>query len=83
MWGKAVLLATYLLDKIPCKEKKIVFMNYGWEENHPISTYECGGCLSVLTPKVQNIGPKTVVCISLDMLITVVLIISLYVIQKR
>ncbi|GJS63272.1 hypothetical protein Tco_0677836 [Tanacetum coccineum] len=23
MWGKAIISATYLLDKIPCKEKKI------------------------------------------------------------
>ena len=57
-------------------------MNYGWYENHPISTYECGGCLSVLTPKIQNIGSKTVDCIILDMPITVVPIIYLYAIQK-
>ncbi|GKA74031.1 hypothetical protein Tco_0780333 [Tanacetum coccineum] len=28
MWGKASISATYLLDKIPCKENKIVLMNY-------------------------------------------------------
>ncbi|GKA46303.1 putative reverse transcriptase domain-containing protein [Tanacetum coccineum] len=33
MWGKAIISAAYLLDKIPCKENKIVLMNYGREEN--------------------------------------------------
>ncbi|GKC30418.1 hypothetical protein Tco_1037712 [Tanacetum coccineum] len=28
MWGKASILATYLLDKILCKENKTVLMNY-------------------------------------------------------
>ncbi|GJW66152.1 reverse transcriptase domain-containing protein [Tanacetum coccineum] len=36
MWGKAIISATYLLDKIPCKENKIVLMNYGWEEDYLI-----------------------------------------------
>nr|GEV31245.1 zinc finger, CCHC-type [Tanacetum cinerariifolium] len=29
MWRKAIISATYLLDKIPCKENKIVLMDYG------------------------------------------------------
>nr|GEV62670.1 RNA-directed DNA polymerase, eukaryota [Tanacetum cinerariifolium] len=33
---KVIILATYLLDKIPCKENKIVLMNYGWEEDYLI-----------------------------------------------
>ncbi|GKB56786.1 hypothetical protein Tco_0912972 [Tanacetum coccineum] len=34
MWGKAIISATYLLDKIPYKENNIVLMNYGWEEDY-------------------------------------------------
>nr|GEY70501.1 phospholipase D beta 1-like [Tanacetum cinerariifolium] len=34
--GKAIISATYLLDKIHCKENKIVLMNYGWEEDYLI-----------------------------------------------
>ncbi|GJR77135.1 hypothetical protein Tco_0089500 [Tanacetum coccineum] len=54
MWGKAIISATYLLDKIPCKENKIVLMNYGRKEDYLISIYKCGGYLakiSVLNPK--------------------------------
>ncbi|GJY79479.1 hypothetical protein Tco_0485280 [Tanacetum coccineum] len=36
MWGKAIISATYLLDKIHCKENKIVLMNYGLEEDYLI-----------------------------------------------
>nr|GEW41140.1 hypothetical protein [Tanacetum cinerariifolium] len=36
MWRKAIISATYLLDKIPCKENKIVLMNYGCEEDYLI-----------------------------------------------
>ncbi|GJZ45602.1 calcineurin B-like protein 4 [Tanacetum coccineum] len=36
MWGKAIISATYLLDKIPCKENKIVLMNYGRKEDYLI-----------------------------------------------
>nr|GEW53474.1 hypothetical protein [Tanacetum cinerariifolium] len=54
MWGKAIISATYLLDKIHCKKNKIVLMNYGWEEDYLISIYKCGGYLtkiSILNPK--------------------------------
>ena len=43
MWGEAILSANYLLNKIPRKEKEETPMNCGWEENHLINTYECGG----------------------------------------
>ncbi|GJT90955.1 hypothetical protein Tco_1079800 [Tanacetum coccineum] len=36
MWGKAIISATYLLDKISCKENKIVLMNYGRKEDYLI-----------------------------------------------
>ncbi|GJS11595.1 hypothetical protein Tco_0368391 [Tanacetum coccineum] len=36
MWGKAIISATYLLDKIHCKENKIVLMNYGRKEDYLI-----------------------------------------------
>ncbi|GJV64344.1 pol polyprotein [Tanacetum coccineum] len=36
MWGKTIISATYLLDKIPCKENKIVLMNYGRKEDYLI-----------------------------------------------
>ena len=41
-------------------------MSCGKEDNLPINTYECGGCLAkvvVPTPKKVKIGPKTVDCI--------------------
>ncbi|GJS80630.1 hypothetical protein Tco_0730511 [Tanacetum coccineum] len=34
MWGKVIISATSLLDKIHCKENKIVLMNYRWEEDY-------------------------------------------------
>ncbi|GJR53547.1 retrovirus-related pol polyprotein from transposon TNT 1-94 [Tanacetum coccineum] len=37
IWGKAIISATSLLDKIPCKENKIVLMNYGQKEDYLIS----------------------------------------------
>ncbi|GKC43091.1 hypothetical protein Tco_1060813, partial [Tanacetum coccineum] len=36
IWGKAIISTTYLLDKIPCKENKIVLLNYEWEEDYLI-----------------------------------------------
>ncbi|GKF07094.1 retrotransposon protein, putative, ty1-copia subclass [Tanacetum coccineum] len=36
MWEKAIIPATYFLDKIPCKENKIVLMNYGRKEDYLI-----------------------------------------------
>ncbi|GJZ54514.1 pol polyprotein [Tanacetum coccineum] len=41
--GEAILTATYLLNKMPRKKKMRPLMNCEWEENHHISTYECGG----------------------------------------
>ncbi|GJZ87034.1 hypothetical protein Tco_0658644 [Tanacetum coccineum] len=38
MWGKVIISATYLLDKIPCKENKIVLMNYGRKEDYLITS---------------------------------------------
>ncbi|GJR46766.1 retrotransposon protein, putative, ty1-copia subclass [Tanacetum coccineum] len=37
MWEKAIISATYLLDKITCKENKIVLMKYGQKEDYLIS----------------------------------------------
>ncbi|GJW62181.1 reverse transcriptase domain-containing protein, partial [Tanacetum coccineum] len=36
MWGKAIISLSYHLDKIPCKENKIVLMKYGSEEDYLI-----------------------------------------------
>nr|GEY05209.1 retrovirus-related Pol polyprotein from transposon TNT 1-94 [Tanacetum cinerariifolium] len=54
IWGKAIISVTYLLDKIYCKENKIVLMNYGRKEDYFISSYKYGGYLAkifVLNPK--------------------------------
>ncbi|GKC35134.1 retrotransposon protein, putative, ty1-copia subclass [Tanacetum coccineum] len=45
IWGKAIISLSHLLDKIPCKENKIVLMKYGSEEDYLISVYKCGGYL--------------------------------------
>ncbi|GJT61818.1 retrovirus-related pol polyprotein from transposon TNT 1-94 [Tanacetum coccineum] len=37
MWGKSIISFSYLLDKIHCKENKIVLMKYGSEEDYLIS----------------------------------------------
>nr|GEY91440.1 hypothetical protein [Tanacetum cinerariifolium] len=47
IWGKAFISATYLLDKIPCKENKIVLMNYGWEENYLIMVFMVSLCMKL------------------------------------
>ncbi|GJZ30257.1 hypothetical protein Tco_0575304 [Tanacetum coccineum] len=36
IWGKAIISLSYLLDKIPCKENKIVLIKYGSEEDYLI-----------------------------------------------
>ncbi|GKB39474.1 zinc finger, CCHC-type containing protein [Tanacetum coccineum] len=47
IWGEAILTATYLLNKIPRKEKEETpyeFMD--GKKNNPINTYELWGCLA-------------------------------------
>ncbi|GJU23468.1 retrovirus-related pol polyprotein from transposon TNT 1-94 [Tanacetum coccineum] len=43
MWGEAILMATYLLNKIPHKEKEETPYELWMGKTHHISTYECGG----------------------------------------
>ncbi|GJV63859.1 retrovirus-related pol polyprotein from transposon TNT 1-94 [Tanacetum coccineum] len=66
MWGEAILTATYLLNKIPCKEKEETPYEL-WMGRKPSYQYlRVWGCLAkvvVPTPKAQKIGPKSVDCI--------------------
>ncbi|GJX23326.1 retrovirus-related pol polyprotein from transposon TNT 1-94 [Tanacetum coccineum] len=66
MWGEAILTATYLLNKIPRKEKEETPYKL-WMERKPSYQYlRVWGCLAkvvALTPKAQKIGPKSVDCI--------------------
>ncbi|GJT78341.1 retrovirus-related pol polyprotein from transposon TNT 1-94 [Tanacetum coccineum] len=66
MWGEAILTATYLLNKIPRKEKEVTPYEL-WMGRKPSDKYlRVWGCLAkvaVPTPKAQKIGPKSVDCI--------------------
>ncbi|GJR78406.1 retrovirus-related pol polyprotein from transposon TNT 1-94 [Tanacetum coccineum] len=66
MWGEAILTATYLLNKIPRKEKEETPYEL-WMRRKPSYQYlRVWGCLAkvdVPTPKAQKIGPKSVDCI--------------------
>ncbi|GJV23603.1 retrovirus-related pol polyprotein from transposon TNT 1-94 [Tanacetum coccineum] len=66
MWGEAILMATYLLNKIPRKEKEETPYE-PWMGRKPSYQYlRVWGCLAkvtVPTPKAQKIGPKSVDCI--------------------
>ncbi|GJX07078.1 retrovirus-related pol polyprotein from transposon TNT 1-94, partial [Tanacetum coccineum] len=66
MWGEAILTATYLLNKIPRKEKEETPYEL-WMGRKPSYQYlQVWGCLAkvaVPTPKAQKIGPKSVNCI--------------------
>nr|GEU47561.1 retrotransposon protein, putative, Ty1-copia subclass [Tanacetum cinerariifolium] len=66
MWGKAILTATYLLNKIPRKEKEETPCEL-WMGQKPSYLYlRVWGCLAkvaVPTPKAQKIGHKYVDCI--------------------
>ncbi|GJT40096.1 retrotransposon protein, putative, ty1-copia subclass [Tanacetum coccineum] len=66
MWGEAILTATYLLNKIPRKEKEETPYEL-WMGRKPSYQYlRVWGCLAkvvVPTPKAQKIGPKSVDCI--------------------
>ncbi|GJX42164.1 retrotransposon protein, putative, ty1-copia subclass [Tanacetum coccineum] len=68
MWGEAILTATYLLNKIPRKEKEETPYELWIVEEKPYLSIltMCAGCLAkvaVPTPKAQKIGPKSVDCI--------------------
>ncbi|GKA49062.1 retrovirus-related pol polyprotein from transposon TNT 1-94, partial [Tanacetum coccineum] len=66
MWGEAILTATYLLNKVPRKEKEETPYEL-WMGIKPSYQYlRVWGCLAkvaVPTPKAQKIGPKSVDCI--------------------
>ncbi|GJX45722.1 retrovirus-related pol polyprotein from transposon TNT 1-94 [Tanacetum coccineum] len=66
MCGEAILTATYLLNKIPRKEKEETPYEL-WMGRKPSYQYlRVWGCLAkvvVPTPKAQKIGPKSVDCI--------------------
>ncbi|GJW81726.1 retrovirus-related pol polyprotein from transposon TNT 1-94 [Tanacetum coccineum] len=66
MWGEAILTATYLLNKIPRKEKEETPYEL-WMGRKPSYQYlRVWGYLAkvvVPTPKAQKIGPKSVDCI--------------------
>ncbi|GKC55059.1 retrotransposon protein, putative, ty1-copia subclass [Tanacetum coccineum] len=66
MWGEAILTATYLLNKIPHKEKEETPYEL-WMRQKPSYQYlRVWGCLAkvaVPIPKAQKIRPKSVDCI--------------------
>ncbi|GJR97833.1 retrovirus-related pol polyprotein from transposon TNT 1-94 [Tanacetum coccineum] len=66
MWGKVILTATYLLNKIPRKKKEKTPYEL-WMGQKPSYQYlRVWGCLAkvaVPTPKAQKIRPKSVDCI--------------------
>ncbi|GKA04855.1 retrotransposon protein, putative, ty1-copia subclass [Tanacetum coccineum] len=66
MWGEAILTATYLLNKIPRKDKEETPYEL-WMGRKPSYQYlRVWGCLAkvaVPAPKAQKIGPKSVDCI--------------------
>ncbi|GJY08243.1 retrovirus-related pol polyprotein from transposon TNT 1-94 [Tanacetum coccineum] len=66
LWGEAILTATYLLNKIPRKEKEKTPYEL-WMGRKPSYQYlRVWGCLAkvaVPTPKAQKIGPKSMDCI--------------------
>ncbi|GJY99940.1 retrotransposon protein, putative, ty1-copia subclass [Tanacetum coccineum] len=66
MWGEAILTATYLLNKIPRKEKEETPYEL-WMGRKPSYQYlRVWGCLAMVavpTPKAQKIGLKYVDCI--------------------
>ncbi|GJS19546.1 zinc finger, CCHC-type containing protein [Tanacetum coccineum] len=66
MWGEAILMATYLLNKIPRKDKEETPYEL-WMGRKPSYQYlRVWGCLAkvaVPAPKAQKIGPKSVDCI--------------------
>ncbi|GKA52314.1 retrovirus-related pol polyprotein from transposon TNT 1-94, partial [Tanacetum coccineum] len=66
MWEEAILTATYLLNKIPRKEKEETLYEL-WMGRKPSYQYlRVWGCLAkvdVPTPKAQKIGPESVDCI--------------------
>ncbi|GJW82155.1 retrovirus-related pol polyprotein from transposon TNT 1-94 [Tanacetum coccineum] len=65
-WGEAILSTTYLLNKIPHKEKEETPYEL-WMGRKPSYKYlRVWGCLAkveILTPKAQKIRPKTVDCV--------------------
>ncbi|KAL6312007.1 hypothetical protein AAG906_017660 [Vitis piasezkii] len=66
MWGEAILIANYLLNKVP--KKKAEKTSYElWKGRKPSYTYlRMWGCLAkvaVPPPKKVKIGPKTIDCI--------------------
>ncbi|GJT55530.1 zinc finger, CCHC-type containing protein [Tanacetum coccineum] len=71
MWGEAILMATYLLNKIPRKEKEETPYEL-WMGRKPSYQYlRVWGCLAkvaVPPPKAQKIGPKSVDCIFIGLL---------------
>nr|GEW44216.1 retrotransposon protein, putative, Ty1-copia subclass [Tanacetum cinerariifolium] len=84
IWGEAILMATYVLNKIPHKEKEETLYEL-WMGRKPSYQYlRVWGCLAnvaVPTPKAQKNGPKSMDCIFIGY--TVVLIVSLCMNQKN
>nr|GEW99844.1 retrovirus-related Pol polyprotein from transposon TNT 1-94 [Tanacetum cinerariifolium] len=66
MWGEAILMATYLLNKIPRKDKEETPYEL-WMGRKPSYQYlRVWGCLAkvaVPAPKAQKIGPNSIDCI--------------------
>ncbi|GJY76412.1 retrotransposon protein, putative, ty1-copia subclass [Tanacetum coccineum] len=63
MWGESILTATYLLNKIPLKEKEETPYELWMGRKPSYESLRVWGCLAkvaVPTPKAQKIGPKSV-----------------------
>lgn len=85
MWSEYMVSANYLLYRYLVRNWTKVHMNYGMEDHHPINTYDCGGVLLrllYLHPRKLKLNQKLLIAYSLEMHITILLIVFLYVSLK-
>jgi hypothetical protein len=72
-WGEAILTACYVLNRVPTKNTEITPFEE-WEKRLNLSYMHTWGCLAkvnVPINKKRKFGPKTVDCVFLLMLFTV------------
>jgi transposase InsO family protein len=68
-WGKAILTACHVLNRVPTKNKEITSFEKWEKKRLNLSYLRAWGCLAkvnVPINKKRNFGPKTVDCVFLD-----------------